>query len=222
MDKRYNSSITDLMSVLQKSGLPLGQFPLEQTGTYQREQIAGAVYGGDTRMEAAKSKYMDSINRLAQLDGKLSGYYSDPGSKVYLENAADRERAISGAFSAQSQEPNKYAQEMNDIKSELENKISEAMTLFNQLDQKVPAGDGADGGLLPGLSTDAFSALFGDMSNLSVDEMMTNLLSGNTRQPLSSFEDTRPPLASFDNQDFSFTVDDRNKERVNANPYIKF
>lgn len=139
-------AITELMDVLKKSGLPIGNTPLGDTAMAQQQQIADTVTSQDSTVNNARQKYMDSINRIAQADNKLRSAYSNPSSSLYMENPLDAERLIQGARGVQGQEAQMEAGNLDQAQRDLDSKIDQAITLFGQLkSKKTGSGSSGDG-----------------------------------------------------------------------------
>jgi hypothetical protein len=186
------------MTVLKKTGLPVGDMSKLQEKINAQTAIEQAVRGEDSSVAAAKKAYMDKINQIAQADQKLSQAYTDPNSKLFIENPVQRQQLLTGAQDVGYNQASDLYKGYTTAKKDVEDKISGLVSMYNQ----VKPGAGSElQGLIDGLSDEDKTNLFGDvnLNTLNIESLYREL-SGETpsRPEISSFnKPDRPDISTF-------------------------
>lgn len=133
-----NSSIQELLGVLQKSGLPFDNSTnMETAGITARDAIAGAMPADYSPVEPLRQNYRSQLDQVAAMDQKLAGIYGDPSSNLFIENPLRRQSAISGAsttgYKAASGIASTGIKLRKEIESQNEKDVSSALSLYKSL-----------------------------------------------------------------------------------------
>lgn len=186
-------TIDDLIKTMEKAGIPLNTMTPNNTFKNQsdrmaasRGQVAGAFAGQaptPPHVEKYKKDYMAKIAKIAEMDQKLAGVYSNPSSNLYIEHAGQRDNAIYGARPAMegdAQTPiNEYNQDVgvyNNQLGEFDQKVKEAESYYDSLiaEQKLAEKQ-------KGVGTGT--------ADLDFDELVASIAEGDTNEGGFSFDD---------------------------------
>lgn len=132
MPTKSNISLQELQTVLEKSGLPMGDsFAMRQAKPGLRQQIAGGF--GPSGSDQTRKRIMAQLDQIAQMDQKLGGVYGDPTSKLFIENPMAREQATYGHRGTGFQEVSRLGNVAEAQDAQREADITEAEQTYNEL-----------------------------------------------------------------------------------------
>jgi len=131
---RISSSLPELQKILEGSGLPFGNSEaMRNSQLFASQGIESAARQQDTKIPQAVQAYKANLDKIAQMDQKLSGLYGDPTSNLFIEHAGQRESALIGPENVGFQEGNRLQNVRKQAESDLEVKINDALTFYDQL-----------------------------------------------------------------------------------------
>lgn len=133
-----NVSIKTLTDVLEKSGLPFDSaVNMQNTAPLSRDVIASQVSLPDFGGDELKTNFRAQLDRIAQMDKKLSSLYGDPSSSLFIENPLARERLKSTpattGYKVSSNIAQTYQTRKVAAEKEQEQIIDEAVSLYSKL-----------------------------------------------------------------------------------------
>ena len=133
-----NVSIKTLTEVLEKSGLPFDSgVSMQNTAPLSRDVIASQVPLPDFGGDELRANFRAQLDKVAQMDKKLSSLYGDPSSPLFIENPLARERLKSTpettGYKVSSNIAQTYKTREAAAEKEQEQIIDEAVSLYNKL-----------------------------------------------------------------------------------------
>lgn len=130
-----NFSIQELMDVLQKSNVPLyDSEAMSQQSPFTTDPIRAEIenrYAG--RFSDIDKEKTRKIQALAEVDSQINKLFGDPSSKFYLRNAGDRETIAGNVGTIRNADINLTKQSKQALEQEMEQNVSAAEGLFNDL-----------------------------------------------------------------------------------------
>lgn len=136
-------SITEILDVIKKSGLPIGdRLTKTQAELGAEDSIRAGItplYSGQLgQVDAEKQK---KIQMLAGVDKEFSGLFGK-GGKYALNNPMDAEQLTAGGQQIRLSDFMSSAQQKQDLLKSLESDVSKATSLYDQV--KPSTSEGAD------------------------------------------------------------------------------
>lgn len=127
-------SIDELLGVLQKSGLPFGSGEeMKKASPFAKYPVQEQVFSQDHQIEGIKKGYMDKLAKVAQMDQKLAGVYSNPNSNMFIENPIAREKLRIGAENVGYKEAGDIIQRVPERTKELNDQADQALDVYKEL-----------------------------------------------------------------------------------------
>ena len=104
-------------------------FSMGQAMPFAKSALQGAA-GQDPMVSAQAEAYKAKLAKIAQMDQKLAGVYSDPKSKLYIEHAGQRDRAVGGAIDVENKDLSRINQDKKSAEKAADDKVDTALELY--------------------------------------------------------------------------------------------
>lgn len=136
-------SITELLDVIKKTGLPIGEKLTKTQQDIDNENVIRSGVQGlyDPSLNQLDADKKAKIETLAGVDGKFSQLFGQ-GGKYQLRNPMDVERLTSGGQDIALSDFMRTAQSKNDLLKEFEKDVASATSLYGQIDPNKGEGSG--------------------------------------------------------------------------------
>lgn len=205
---RIGVTVEELKGVLDRAGIPIPSFDPKDIATANTEQAITGTLRGEAQarsnplIENMKKQYMSQINKIAEMDMKLSGVYGDPSSKLFLEHPLQRESLRVGAenvgYNAAKGIMSNIESTQEAFERETEDKIKDTISLYNRILQK------SVGTSLGELSE--LSSIIPGLNLGSLEDILKGSVQQGVRPPIESFDDVKPSIESFDNDELGVDI----------------
>lgn len=126
-------ALSDLMGVLQRSGAKFGDSSAMTAMLPNLKDAISSQVPANQALAQKKQQYRQQLDRIAQMDQKLSGAYSKPESNLYIENPMSRERLLSGASNVGYKALSDVGSEVKQASSDIDKQTNEALSLYKEL-----------------------------------------------------------------------------------------
>lgn len=137
--------INELMDAIKRSGLPFGDALKMRNlpDAALQEGLGGAIRGSNpitSQVPQLRTQYHQQLSKISEMDQKLASVYGDPSSKLYIEHAGARQRAMNPAsdlgYKAAGdiqQQAVKEQRNVNQQENQQEQDINDAVKNYKQL-----------------------------------------------------------------------------------------
>lgn len=174
-------SVTELLNVIKKSGLPLGEkLEQKQKQITSEDTLRQGIYPMfSEQIGKLDEEKKQKIQALANVDKQFSGLFGK-GGKYELRNPAQMESLTAGGQNILMQDFSRVAQTKESLLSTFEKAVSKASALYESIKPTEKSG-----------------GILDDLDKLTSYGINFKAL----RPPLESFDDDRPSLNIFEEED---------------------
>lgn len=176
-------SLQSFMQAIEKAGLPQGDpKAMRQAQNLARFPVSEAVYGSDTRTPGLVDERAQKIQKLAEMDKRLTSLYGE-GGQFQSENPFNKESALNTLYGVEGQNIGATDQEIAQTQKDLESEVNDTLQFYSDLITEATNAQKGSGSSTGGLDIEQILAQeLGENTDISDNEIESLLEELNLNQ----------------------------------------